>query len=185
MAEITNIELTSEAFDKIRKNMEGGIFVSLPSGISNDTKFLENENPTKEELQERITSLYNRFQKFKAEQKNTGIEKISFKIILDEQISSLLNRDITDDKSIVEAIKQAEYTMLKLEKEVAFIKAVENPTKPTKEQYQNHLKKITSNLTPEMQNQLKEIISKLDPQIKKSIQQTATEIMQKQIENTK
>ena len=174
------IKLTDEAFDKIRKNMDGGIFVSFPPEVSKGN-VLENDNPSTEELQERINSLYKRFQKFKAKQKNLGIEQINFMISLNDQISALLDRDITDDKSIVEAIKQAESTMLKLEREVAFINAIENPTKPTKEQYQNHLKKITSNLTPKMQKQLKEIISKIDPQTKKHIQQ----MLQKQIENTK
>lgn len=181
MIEITSINLTNEAFTKIRKNMDGGIFVSLPSETSNDTKVLENKNPSTEELQERINSLHERFQKFQMEQEKYGIKEIEFKTILDNQISALLNRDITDNKSILEAIKQAEATMLKLENEVAFIKAVENPVKPTKEQYQNHLKKVTSNLTPQMQNQLKEIISKFDPQTKKNIKQ----IIQKQIENSK
>ncbi|MBD5398543.1 hypothetical protein HDR60_03485 [bacterium] len=184
MIEITSINLTNEAFDKIHKNMDGGIFVSFSPEISK-VNVLENDNPSTEELRERINSLYKRFQNFQTEEKNLGIEQIKFNTILVNQISALLNRDITDNKSISEAVNQAEATMLKLENEVAFIKAVENPTRPTKEQYQNHLKKVTSNLTPEMQNQLKEIISKLDPQTKKQIQQTVKEIMQKQIENIK
>ena len=163
------IKLTDEAFDKIRKNMDGGIFVSFPAEVSKGN-VLENDNHSTEELQERINSLYKRFQKFKAEQKNTGIEKINFTISLNDQISALLNRDITDDKSIVEAIKQAESTMLKLEREVAFINAIENPTKPTKEQYQNHLRKVIAGLNPEM---------------KKQIQQNVEKMLQKQIENTK
>lgn len=175
------IKLTNEAFDKIHENMGDKIFVSFPPGVLNDTRVLENDNPSTEELQERINSLYNRFLKFQAEQKNVGIEKISFIDNLDNQISALLNRDIIDNKSISEAVRQAEATMLKLENEVAFIKAIENPVKPTKEQYQNHLKKVTSNLTPEMQNKLKEIISKIDPQTKKQIQQ----MVKKQIENSK
>lgn len=170
MAEITSIHLTNEAFDKIHKNMEGGIFVSLPPEPSNNANVLENENPTKEELQERINSLYKRFQKFQAEQEKVGIEQINFMIHLNEQIYALLDRDITDDKSIVEAIKQAEYTMLKLEREVAFIKAVENPTKPTKEQYQAYIK---------------DIISRLNPQMTKQLQQNVEKIIQKQIKNTK
>ena len=163
------IKLTDEAFDKIRKNMDGGIFVSLPPEVSKGN-VLENDNPSTEELQERINSLYNRFQKFKAKQKNLGIEQINFMISLNDQISALLDRNITDDKSIVEVIKQAESTMLKLEREVAFINAIENPTKPTKEQYQNHLRKVIAGLNPEM---------------KKQIQQNVEKMLQKQIENTK
>lgn len=36
MFEITSINLTDEAFNKIRKNMEGGMFVSLPPEDSNN-----------------------------------------------------------------------------------------------------------------------------------------------------
>ena len=163
------IKLTDEAFDKIRKNMDGGIFVSFPPEVSKGN-VLENDNPSTEELQERINSLYKRFQKFKAKQKNLGIEQINFMISLNDQISALLDRNITDDKSIVEAIKQAESTMLKLEREVAFINAIENPTKPTKEQYQNHLRKVIAGLNPEK---------------KKQIQQNVEKMLEKQIENTK
>lgn len=169
MIEITSVHLTDDAFDKIHKNMDGEIFVSFPPEISK-VNVLENDNPSTEELQERINSLYNRFQKFKSEQKNLGIEQINFMISLNDQISALLNRNITDNKSISEAIMQAETTMLKLEREVAFINAIENPAKPTKEQYQNHLKKVIAGLNPEM---------------KKQIQQKVEEILQKQIENSK
>lgn len=169
MIEITSINLTNEAFDKIHKNMDGGIFVSFPPEISK-VNVLDNDNPSTEELQERINSLYKRFQNFQTEEKNLGIEQIKFNTILVNQISALLNRDITDNKSISEAVNQAEATMLKLENEVAFIKAVENPTRPTKEQYQNHLKKVIAGLNPEM---------------KKQIQQKVEEMLQKQIENSK
>ncbi|MGN0929579.1 MAG: hypothetical protein ACI4N3_02975 [Alphaproteobacteria bacterium] len=171
MAEITTIQLTDEAFNNIEKNIKKGtFFVSFPTGISNDVNAIENNNPTKEELQERINSLYKRFQTFQTEQEKAGIKEIKFKTILDKQISALLNKDITNDKDILEAVKQAENTMLKLEKDVAFIKATENPIEPPQE---------------EVQTYLKEVITKLNPELKKQLQQTIEGMIQKQIEKSK
>ena len=99
MAEIIKIHLTDEAFDKMLKNIQsGGIFV--PNKEENSDLKLENDNPTTDELQSRVRSLYERFLKFKEDEKQLGIKKIEFEYPnFENQIKSGARTSISDYES--------------------------------------------------------------------------------------
>lgn len=151
MAEITNIHLTDEAFDKMLKNIQsGGIFV--PNKEENSDLKLENDNPTTDELQSRVRSLYERFLKFKEDEKQLGIKKIEFEYPnFENQIKQLLSPQ-PNYKTLV---TDAENTMARLENSIAFVKsATDTKTKVDNAKMRKHLLDVISKLDKNMKQQL-------------------------------
>lgn len=151
MAEITNIHLTDEAFDKMLKNIQsGGIFV--PNKEENSDLKLENDNPTTDELQSRVRSLYERFLKFKEDEKQLGIKKIEFEYPnFENQIKQLLSPQ-PNYKTLV---TDAENTMARLEDSIAFVKsATDTKTNVDNAKMRKHLLDVISKLDKNMKQQL-------------------------------
>lgn len=151
MAEIIKIHLTDEAFDKMLKNIQsGGIFVQNKEENS-DLK-LENDNPTTDELQSRVRSLYERFLKFKEDEKQLGIKKIEFEYPnFENQIKQLFSPQ-PNYKTLV---ADAENTMARLENSIAFVKSVtDTKTKVDNAKMRKHLSDVISKLDSNMKQQL-------------------------------
>lgn len=151
MAEIIKIHLTDEAFDKMLKNIQsGGIFVQNKEENS-DLK-LENDNPTTDELQSRVRSLYERFLKFKEDEKQLGIKKIEFEYPnFENQIKQLFSPQ-PNYKTLV---ADAENTMARLENSIAFVKSVtDTKTKVDNAKMRKHLLDVISKLDSNMKQQL-------------------------------
>lgn len=151
MAEIIKIHLTDETFDKMLKNIQsGGIFVQNKEENS-DLK-LENDNPTTDELQSRVRSLYERFLKFKEDEKQLGIKKIEFEYPnFENQIKQLFSPQ-PNYKTLV---ADAENTMARLENSIAFVKSVtDTKTKVDNAKMRKHLSDVISKLDSNMKQQL-------------------------------
>ncbi len=151
MAEIIKIHLTDEAFDKMLKNIQsGGIFV--PNKEENSDLKLENDNPTTDELQSRVRSLYERFLKFKEDEKQLGIKKIEFEYPnFENQIKQLFSPQ-PNYKTLV---ADAENTMARLENSIAFVKSVtDTKTKVDNAKMRKHLSDVISKLDSNMKQQL-------------------------------
>ena len=151
MAEIIKIHLTDEAFDKMLKNIQsGGIFV--PNKEENSDLKLENDNPTTDELQSRVRSLYERFLKFKEDEKRLGIKKIEFEYPnFENQIKQLFSPQ-PNYKTLV---ADAENTMARLENSIAFVKSVtDTKTKVDNAKMRKHLLDVISKLDSNMKQQL-------------------------------
>lgn len=151
MAEIIKIHLTDEAFDKMLKNIQsGGIFV--PNKEENSNLKLENDNPTTNELQSRVRSLYERFLKFKEDEKQLGIKKIEFEYPnFENQIKQLFSPQ-PNYKTLV---ADAENTMARLENSIAFVKSVtDTKTKVDNAKMRKHLSDVISKLDSNMKQQL-------------------------------
>lgn len=151
MVEITNIHLTDEAFDKMLKNIQsGGIFV--PNKEENSDLKLENDNPTTDELQSRVRSLYERFLKFKEDEKQLGIKKIEFEYPnFENQIKQLFSPQ-PNYKTLV---ADAENTMARLEDSIAFVKsATDTKTNIDNAKMRKHLLDVISKLDKNMKQQL-------------------------------
>lgn len=151
MAEIIKIHLTDEAFDKMLKNIQsGGIFV--PNKEENSDLKLENDNPTTDELQSRVRSLYERFLKFKEDEKQLGIKKIEFEYPnFENQIKQLFSPQ-PNYKTLV---TDAENTMTRLENSIAFVKSVtDTKTKVDNAKMRKHLSDVISKLDSNMKQQL-------------------------------
>ena len=163
MTEITNIHLTEEAFDKILKNLQsGGIFIS--NKTENTEPKLENDNPTTDELQSRVRSLYERFLKFKEDEKQLGIKKIEFKYSnFENQIKQLFSPQ-PNYKTLV---TDAENTMAKLENSIAFVKsATDTKTNVDNAKMRKHLLDVISKLDSNMKQQLIADLKQLQKQTK-------------------
>ena len=151
MVEITNIHLTDEAFDKMLKNIQsGGIFV--PNKEENSDLKLGNDNPTTDELQSRVRSLYERFLKFKEDEKQLGIKKIEFEYPnFENQIKQLFSPQ-PNYKTLV---ADAENTMARLENSIAFVKSATNTkTNVDNAKMRKHLLDVISKLDKNMKQQL-------------------------------
>ena len=151
MAEIIKIHLTDEAFDKMLKNIQsGGIFV--PNKEENSDLKLGNDNPTTDELQSRVRSLYERFLKFKEDEKRLGIKKIEFEYPnFENQIKQLFSPQ-PNYKTLV---ADAENTMARLENSIAFVKSVtDTKTKVDNAKMRKHLLDVISKLDSNMKQQL-------------------------------
>lgn len=151
MAEIIKIHLTDEAFDKMLKNIQsGGIFVQNKEENS-DLK-LGNDNPTTNELQSRVRSLYERFLKFKEDEKQLGIKKIEFEYPnFENQIKQLFSPQ-PNYKTLV---ADAENTMARLEDSIAFVKsATDTKTNVDNAKMRKHLLDVISKLDSNMKQQL-------------------------------
>ena len=162
MSEIHNINMESDAFDKMLKNLQsGGIFIRQTSQQENK---ITSKNPTVDELQSRVKILKTRFENFKENQKKLGIKQITFDYQSFGKQLENLNPTQNDFKNLVE---NAEKTMQKLEDDVNLINGFINPKEAGKDELKEYIKRIFSSLDSDAKQQIKAIVINEIKQIEK------------------
>lgn len=162
MSEIHNINMESDAFDKMLKNLQsGGVFIRQTPQQENQ---ITSKNPTVNELQSRVKILKTRFENFKENQKKLGIKQITFDYQSFGKQLENLNPTQNDFKNLVE---NAEKTMQKLEDDVNLINGFINPKEAGKDELKEYIKRIFSSLDSDTKQQIKTIVINEIKQIEK------------------
>ena len=162
MIEIHTIDLDKTSFDNMLDNLKNGqLFVN--DNVKNENK-ISSENPSDDEIKSRIEMLRNRFNKFKENQKKLGIKEIKFDYLTFEK--KLISLDC-NKKNCKIVLENAEKTMQKLEDDVNLVNGFINPQKVSKDEMQEHIKRLFSVLSGDEKKQIISLAIKKVKQIEK------------------